>query len=187
MKRPFCRAVLVAVAVVLSCAFCLSCSGEDPDPGIQDPEPSSFVDDPKDPDVTSIEVPNDDTPASRFGYYTVDSHGNIVRATSIISGKSSVTPGLLVEYICDALEDESIILKTEDISVDGSRCIISFTDSIQEVSSQGRNFEEAVLDAISQSILDNISTVDGIVFRIKGQAYSTGNISMDKDAVYMGR
>ena len=187
MRRPFVNKVLMTIIVVLSCAFCLSCTGKNKqDPDLNDgPEPT-YIDDPKEPDITSIDVPNDDTPASRLGYYTVNSRGVLVRATSIISGKSKVTPQLITEYVLDSLEDESIILETESITVEDSDCIISFTDSIYDIAAEGLVLETAVLDAISQSILDNIESVAGIIFRINGEAYSTKNLSFKIDAVYMG-
>jgi len=187
MKRIVKWALLCAFSVFI-CAVLISCKKEpwpDTDPDIS-AVPSGF-DDPEGPSVSKYELPNNDTSVTKLGYYSVDSSGRIIRATSLVSESKEITPELIIGYVTDSLEDESIVLKVDSISIEGKTCVISFDDSIRTVASEGIKLETAVLDAISQSILDNIDSVDAMCFRINNEAYSTTNLKFSIDSVYMER
>ncbi len=168
-------------------AFSASCDRSKPGNIQNGPTPTSDEpDDHEDPKVTEYDVPNN-TGISKISYYTVTSGGKVRGASSLISESTQITPELVLSYFIDSLEDESIILELDEVKVDESVCIISFTRTINDIAALGKDFESAVLDAAAQSVLDNFDDIDGVSFRIEGEAYATANYSIKPDSIYMGK
>ena len=183
MKKLF-RTLTLILFIVLVVAFSASCNKDNP--GSNHNEPSPTAEEPDDPSVTGYDVPNA-TGISKISYYTVSSNGKVRGASSLISESTKITPELVLSYFIDSLEDESIILEIDSVEVDDSICYISFNETINDIASQGKEFETAILDAAAQSVLDNFDNIDGIGYRINGNAYSTANYTFKTDSVYMGQ
>ena len=184
-KRAF--TLIFLIGFIIACAFTVSCRKKDP--AVTDPDVTqqpTNIDEKEDPKATSYEVLNNPE-VTKIGYYSVDSSGKIKRATSLVVDPSSITPELILSYFVDSLEDESIMLEIDDVSVENNICHISFNDSIYDVASMGKNVETAVLDAAAQSILDNIENVTGVSFYIKNKKYSTANYDFTLNSIYMGK
>ena len=49
----------------------------------------------------------------------------------------------------------------------------------------GSGNEAAILDAIAQSLLDNLTDYSKVIFRVEGKAYVSGVFEMDINDVYM--
>ncbi|MCR5324680.1 MAG: hypothetical protein K6E85_15595 [Lachnospiraceae bacterium] len=177
--------LIFMIWLIFVCAFSMSCTSKEPpvvDPDItQQP-----IDEKDDPKATSYEVLNNPE-VTKIGYYSVDSTGKIKRATSLVVNSASITPELILSYFVDSLEDESIELSIDNVTVENNICKISFDDSIKDVASMGKNVETAVLDAAAQSILDNIDDVTGVSFCIKGEKYWTKNYTFTLNSIYMGK
>ena len=181
------RLIFFITMIIMVCSACVSCSSGKKDPVSPETASPTALEETEGSQSSKYELPDENIPAVKIGYYTVNSKGVIVRATSLISGSTVITPDLILGFLVDSLEDESVALGFDSVGIENSLCIISFDDSIYDIADQGVVLETAVLDAISQSILDNLDSVDGICFRIKGQAYSTANYSFAFDSVYMGK
>ncbi|MCR5685435.1 MAG: hypothetical protein K6G81_08485 [Lachnospiraceae bacterium] len=175
---------------VLLCIFlCMavsSCTSKPkPDPGLQiteSPEPTGSD---TEPELTKTVQNQDKTEVITLRYYVVNGNGQLERATSLVKGGTQITPELVLDFLLDSLEDESIVLKVDGIEIKDKVCVISFDDSIYSVAASGARMENAVLDAIAQSILDNVKDVLGVSYRIKGDQYITDNNSFSVDSVYM--
>ena len=118
--------------------------------------------------------------------YSVNaSSESVVNQTVMLDEKTEITPSLIIDYVTEALKDESIKLSFDGIEYSNGRCIVNFDDSILNIAKSSSNLENAVLDAIAQSVLDNVDGCMEIVYRIHGQRYSTANRTFDIDYVYM--
>ena len=179
--------LIFMIGLSFACAFTTSCTRKDP--SVTDPvvtlQPTG-IDEKEDPKATSYEVLNNPE-VTKIGYYSVDSYGKIKRATSLVVNQSSITPELILSFFIDSLEDESIELEIDDVSVEDNICHISFNDTIYDVAAMGKNDERAVLDAAAQSILDNIEDVTGVSFYINNKKYSTTNYDFTLNSIYMGK
>lgn len=168
------------------------------DPGQVTPEPVTTIvqdDDPYEDDinstseditVTSPLSPNENISIRSFNYYTVNVNSNTVKsAVGAVSTDVPLSPELIMEFLIDSLEDESVIIGLDKVELANGHCTVSFDESIASVAETGAGLETAVLDAAAQSILDNIVGCSSVSFRIMGEAYSTVNLSMSLDEVYM--
>lgn len=124
--------------------------------------------------------------AAAIVYYSVDTSAmQVVALKSILKPGEELNPENVIDLVIDALSDESIELGIEKITVDGTKYIVSFTDSIKDVAELGADTEDIVLDAIAQSLLDNFEGCKSIIYRIENKAYSTVNNSFSLDQIYM--
>ena len=48
-----------------------------------------------------------------------------------------------------------------------------------------KEVETSILDAIAQSLLDNLTDYNKVIFRIMGDSYQTDNFSFDLNHIYM--
>jgi len=118
--------------------------------------------------------------------YTVNATTeSVVSTTVMVAQDTEVTPVLVTDYIVDALEDESLTVSFEGIDYDNGICVVDFDDSIYAIANKSADLENAVLDAIAQSILDNVEGCMKVVYRIHDASYSTKNRTFAYDFVYM--
>ncbi len=184
MRRSFKLFMMIFLCLLLSMGV-LSCTRK-PDTDPVDPLQGQGPAVPeKEPVITKVVPGKDNTEVVTLRYYTVRSDGQLERATSMVEGKTSITPEVVLDFLLDALEDESLVLNVDSVKISDSVCIISFDDSIYDIASEGERIENSVLDAIAQSILDNVADVTGVAYRIKGDRYETVNNSFTLDSVYM--
>ena len=186
MKINIRKMVLIMLAVVLAAAVlaCRTNPDDNPDHRVTaGPEPTGRQDVIEvTPRVTSGEH------LKLFGLhiYTVNATTeSVINQTVMLSEDTEITPALLIDYISEALKDESINLSFESVEYEDGCCVVDFDDSIFTIASKSASLEDAVLDAIAQSILDNVDGCLKIIYRIKGAAYSTVNRTFDYNYVYM--
>ena len=180
LKR-YVLAVLVIVFAVMLCA----CRKKDPDTGVSDPESSPT---PTMPDTVTI------APVISGGsfnlvaklIYTVDaSTSRVVRSTVMVRDDTEITPSLVIDFIVDSLKDESLNLSFDGIEYEDGVCVVDFDDSIYTIAGKSVELEDAILDCIAQSVLDNVDGCMSVIYRIHNEAYSTVNRHFAYDFVYM--
>lgn len=119
-------------------------------------------------------------------FYTVNPDNLETEAVSAIV-KSDFTddPNNLMVLISDSLEDAGYEVGIKSAELEGENVVIDFSSGMCPVSGLTEKEEKAVLDAIAQSMLDNLTEQNGVVFRIMGEAYESENFSFGRDYVYM--
>ncbi len=65
-----------------------------------------------------------------------------------------------------------------------SRIYVSFSDEYPPIKKCSETFETLILDCVSNSLLDNLSYVDEVVFRAEKGAYHSSNYTFEPDEVY---
>lgn len=119
-------------------------------------------------------------------YYAVKLSGGKIESVEAAVGQGvEVSPKLISEYITDSLEDEEIDLNILGIEQKDGICIIDFDDEIVKIAKKDPNIEKLILDAYSMSIIDNCKEIDGVSFRINGKPYSTDNLTLKDQEVYL--
>lgn len=105
--------------------------------------------------------------------------------TALVPSDSEITPKLIVDMVVDAMADESFMIGIDTVTTEGDKVIVSFKDDQPPVINVGSSAEGEILDAIAQSLLDNLKDYNKVVFRIMGEAYSTGHFLFDLNHIYM--
>lgn len=170
--------------IVFAVSLC-ACHKENPDPSGQNPDSSPT---PTTPDTVTI------APVISGGginlvaklIYTVDaSTAKVVRSTVMVRDDTDITPALVIDCIVESLKDESLNLSFDGIEYSDGVCVVDFDDSIYTIAGKSADLEDAILDCIAQSVLDNVDGCMKIIYRIHNEAYSTVNRHFAYDFVYM--
>lgn len=98
-----------------------------------------------------------------------------------------VTPESIVEEVVSAMKDEAFFIGINEVIPQKDTVIVDFKANTPPVVDVGASVEGTILDAIGQSILDNLPEYSGVIFRIEGKAYETGHFEMGIDEVYIRR
>lgn len=178
------KSILFFMLIVFAVTLC-ACHKEDPDPSGQNPDSSPT---PTTPDTVTI------APVISGGginlvaklIYTVDaSTAKVVRSTVMVRDDTDITPALVIDCIVDSLKDESLNLSFDGVEYSDGVCVVDFDDSIYTIAGKSADLEDAILDCIAQSVLDNVEGCMKIIYRIHNEAYSTVNRHFAYDFVYM--
>ncbi|MBQ3912604.1 MAG: hypothetical protein II694_06505 [Lachnospiraceae bacterium] len=180
LKKYVYLILLIGFAVML-CA----CRKQDPDIG--DPDPAESPTPTMHDTVTIAPVIS----GGRFNLvakliYTVDADtSRVVRSTVMVRDDTDITPALVIDFIVDSLKDESLNLSFDGIEYEDGVCVVDFDDSIYTIAGKSADLEDAILDCIAQSVLDNVDGCMSVIYRIHNEAYSTVNRHFAYDFVYM--
>ncbi len=178
------RSILLCLMIVFAVTLC-ACHKENPDPSGQDPVSS--------PSPTSTDRVTIEPVISGGGInlvakliYTVDaSTAKVVRSTVMVRDDTDITPSLVIDCIVESLKDESLNLSFDAIDYSDGVCVVDFDDSIYTIAGKSADLEDAILDCIAQSVLDNVDGCMKIIYRIHNEAYTTVNRHFAYDFVYM--
>jgi len=119
-------------------------------------------------------------------FYTVNPETLETEAVSaVVDEEFADEPEELMILITDSLEDAGYEIGIQSALVDGENVVVDFSADMHPASGLGKQEEKAVLDAIAQSLLDNLIGQRGVVFRIMGEAYESENFSFGLYYVYM--
>lgn len=119
-------------------------------------------------------------------YYTVNPDTFETEAvSSIIKSEFATDSQTLIILISDSLEDAGYEVGIKSAEVDGENVVVVFYPDTCPVTGLTEAEEKAVLDAIAQSLLDNLAEQSGVVFQIMGDAYESDNFSFGPNYVYM--
>lgn len=105
--------------------------------------------------------------------------------TALVPESTEITPNLIVEMVEDAMADASFVIGIDSVTINNDTVIVSFRDDKPPVVNVSKEAETAILDAIAQSLLDNLQDYTKVNFRILGNSYQTDNYSFDLNYIYM--
>lgn len=142
---------------------------------------------PKNTETT--EVPSDIKPKANveLPIYTLNSDSEIEAATAMITEDSKITPELIVNEVVESMADKSIVIGVESITTEKDAIIVSFNDNQPPLTDVGAGIETAILDAIAQSLIENLPDYNKVIYRVEGKAYTSGHIEMDVNEPYFSR
>lgn len=117
--------------------------------------------------------------------YTINEE-EIEPATAMIPEEEKITPKLIVDTVVEALEDQSISVGIKDVTSKDDTVIVSFDKDKAPIKNVGPKYETAILNAIAQSLIDNLKECHKVVYRVEGKAYKSSHISLGMNEVYLG-
>lgn len=116
--------------------------------------------------------------------YTVNGDADIEPVTALIPEGEEITPQLIVDRVVDSMADQSLQIGVEDVTTKDDAVIISFYEGQPPLGNVGAGLEVAILDAIAQSLTDNLEDYSKVIYRMEGKAYVSGHIELEIDEVY---
>lgn len=120
--------------------------------------------------------------------YTVDAEkGVVIPVTAVIPEGSGITKELIVENVVNALADQSIIIDVIDVAEQDDAVIVNFSSENPPYKNMGSGYEAAILDAIAQSLIDNLDQYNKVIFHVDGGAYISGVYEYGVDEPYFTR
>lgn len=178
--------LLLLLCLLLSFAGCRSnINGNNdnkPDsPATSTPTPTASL-------VITDSPDNSTTELKSVNYYIVDPQTHeLMVATAYVPAESALTPEQLMEFIIDSMADYFIIVDYDSVELDGKVMTVSLTEEIENIAEENETLETAILDAIAQSMLDNIADCSSVSFNIMGGPYHTVNRQFETGYIYMDK
>lgn len=118
--------------------------------------------------------------------YSIDNNNyELVDATALIPMDSKITPEFIVKTVVNTLRDLSLEVGYHSVSTKDDIVIVDFRSDMSPVYNVGAGVEAAILDAIAQSLLDNLNDYKKVIYRVDGKAYVTGHIELGLDEIYL--
>lgn len=125
---------------------------------------------------------------SELPIYTINEDtGDIEAVTATIQQGVELTPVLIVETVVESMADKSLKIGIESITTKDDIIIVSFYKDQPPLMNVGAGIEGGILDAIAQSLIDNLANYNKVVYRMEGKAYISGHIELGIDEVYFKR
>ncbi len=118
-------------------------------------------------------------------YYTISDTMLKEEATAVLASDTVLTPEYIVDYVADSMLDTAVVIRIDSVTVEEERIIVSFMDDSMPVCDTKEGLEGEILDAIAQSLLENLEEYSAVVFRVMGEGYTSENRSYDKNYVYL--
>jgi len=120
--------------------------------------------------------------------YTIDGSTYEVKATvQMIPVNNEVTAELIAQLVIDDLADNSYTLGLEGVKEENGLIIVDFNENLPPVNGVNKETEVATLDAIAQSLIDNLPECKGVIYRVNGKEYISDNFIFAHDYIYLGR
>lgn len=119
--------------------------------------------------------------------YTLSADSKDVEARiALVSQENQLTPEMVVDLVTDSLSDDLITVNIDSVTTQEDCIIVSFQPDAAPVVETEKETETAILDALAQSLIENITEdYNKVIFRIAGEAYQTDQYSFLKDQVYL--
>ncbi|MGB8455383.1 MAG: hypothetical protein WCD89_24015 [Anaerocolumna sp.] len=118
--------------------------------------------------------------------YTINENTQGVESVvALVPEDSEITPRLIIDLVQDSLTDRSIVVGIDKITTEKDTVIVSFKSGQPPLINVSSDLEKTILDAIAQSLVDNLVDYPKVVFRVDGQAYSSANFSYGLNEVYL--
>jgi hypothetical protein len=119
--------------------------------------------------------------------YTIDSEtAEKIALTAVVSADREITPQLIVDKVVESMADQAFMIGIDSVTTQDDAIIVSFLDNQPPVMNVGSSVEGEILDAIAQSLLDNLEgEYHKVIYRVMGEAYVSGHFAFDIDHVYL--
>lgn len=137
-------------------------------------------------DIEDIPVPSTMQPSKNIEVhiYIVNSNAELDLVTALVPADNELTPKMLVDIVVDSMADQSLFIGVEDVSTQDDIVIVSFYSDKAPLTNVGSGLETAILDALAQSLTENLEDYNKIIYRVEGEAYVSGHIELDFDEIY---
>lgn len=116
--------------------------------------------------------------------YTVDSIEEVLVPLKVPMNTERITPEFIIDEVIKNIDEK---VEVTEIEVEKSRIYITFNGDYAPVTKCSEKFETLILDCISNSILDNVSYIEEVVFRCDDGNYHSDNFTFGEDEVYSSR
>jgi len=117
--------------------------------------------------------------------YVVNSSADLDPVYALVPADEEITPQLIVDTVVDSMADRSILIGVESVTTEGNTVIVSFYSDKPPLKDVGASFESAILDAIAQSLIENLDDYNKVIFRVEGGPYISGHLEFEIDEVYV--
>ncbi len=118
--------------------------------------------------------------------YSIDSQSaEKISITAMISNEKEITPAMIVDKVVESIADETYTIGIDSVTTEDDIVIVSFLDDQPPVTNVGSSVEGEILDAIAQSLLDNLDDYHKVIFRVMGGPYQSGHIELELNTIYM--
>lgn len=97
---------------------------------------------------------------------------------------SEITPEYIVDLVVGVFEEDAMKIGIDSVTADDDQVIVSFQSDKAPLADVGSGVEITILDSISKSLLDNLSTCNKVIFQVEGAAYASGHVELEIDEVY---
>lgn len=116
--------------------------------------------------------------------YIVNSSTDLEAVTALIPADYEITPELIVDTLVNSMADQSLIIGIESVTTKDDSVIVSFYADQPPLANVGSGLEYAILNAIAQSLTDNLDDYNKVIYRVEGGQYISGHIELGLDEVY---
>ncbi|MCQ2506486.1 MAG: GerMN domain-containing protein [Lachnospiraceae bacterium] len=130
-----------------------------------------------------------DAPATKLAYiYNVnlDTFEKESVAVMLAAG-SKMTPDTIMNYLITCFTEKSLDVKVNKTYYEDANLVVDFSKASEILNSDNSELETAILDAIGQSLIDNLENIEGVIFRIEGEAYVNHGFSLGLNEVYISK
>jgi len=135
---------------------------------------------------SSSPTPIQPNPTIDLQVYTVnDATAEIEPVTALIPQDSKITAELIVDTVVESLADQSIFIEIDSITTENDKVIVSFVKDKAPYSDMGSGYEAAILDAIAQSLIDNLKEYKKVIYRIENKPYVSGVFEYGIDEAHL--
>ncbi len=110
---------------------------------------------------------------------------NVESAVALIPIDTELTPEIIVDMVVDSFADRLVAIGIDSVTTKGDTVIVSFLNDSAPIFNTGSGLESTILDAIAQSLVDNLEEYPKVIFRAEGEAYATGHNEFGIDEVYL--
>lgn len=112
---------------------------------------------------------------------------NVEAVTALVSAEGDLTPEIIIEVVLEAMADAAYFVEVTGISIEDDMIVVDFCKEAPPVTNTNHAVENAILDAIGQSLLDNLPAYNRISYSVEGDAYQTKNIELALGESYIER
>ncbi len=104
---------------------------------------------------------------------------------ALVPADSENTPQLIIDQVTDSLADNLVEIGVDEVTTQKDTVIVSFKSDQPPLTNVGSALEKTILDAIAQSLVDNLKDFPKVIFRVEGKPYSSGHYSFGLDQIYL--
>lgn len=97
---------------------------------------------------------------------------------------NEVTPAFVADEVINNLEDT---IKVTELTVERRQLFVTLDSHYAPVKNCSKKYETLVLDCLANSLLDNLSYVDDVIFRCDTGAYHSANYDFEENEVYRSK
>lgn len=163
--------------IFMLCLFA-GCQKKPAGPKTPSPSPSTVGNPTSSVPFQAVEVP----------IYTISADlSELVASSVLVDVEKELTVELVVSAVSEALQDNAIDTKINPVILGSDFVTLDFNPSAPPVTGVSAALEELILDAYSQSILDNFSDYTEVRVTMNGYAYSSVHKKLGLNEAYLRR